>query len=152
MTMKRRTFVKSSMSAAAVAVAAGAGLLTPRAVPAAYPKETFTAQQVDDVLKDAERVDSDRITVEAPKIAENGAVVPITIRSDLSGVEQIHVYVRENGIPKVAQFNLGAGAQAEVSCRVKMGKTSDVIGLVKSGDKLYYASKEVKVTIGGCGG
>ena len=152
MTMKRRTFVKSSMSAGAMAVAAGAGLLAPRTVLATYPKDTFTDQEVDEVLKNAEPVDKDRITVKAPKIAENGAVVPITILSDLPDVEQIHVYVRENGIPKVAQFNLGAGAKAHVSCRVKMGKTSDVIGLVKSGDKLYYASKEVRVTIGGCGG
>ena len=152
MTMKRRTFVKGSMSAGAVAVAASAGLLTPQAVSAAYPEDTFTAEDVDSALGSVDMIPSEDITIKAPEIAENGAVVPITVRSTLPDVEEIHVLVRENPLPKIAQFNLGAGAKAEVSCRAKMGKTSDVLGVVKSGGKLYGTKKEVKVTIGGCGG
>jgi sulfur-oxidizing protein SoxY len=77
--------------------------------------------------------------------------VPVTISTDMTNVESISIFAESNGTPLVAVFNLTA-ADAFVSTRIKMGKTGNVVAVVKSGGKLYSNSKEVKVTIGGCGG
>ncbi|MBT6550445.1 MAG: thiosulfate oxidation carrier protein SoxY, partial [Gammaproteobacteria bacterium] len=77
--------------------------------------------------------------------------VPVTISSSLAGVESISLLSESNNSPMVASFNLN-GSQAFVSTRIKMGKTGNVLAVVKSGGKLYANRKEVKVTIGGCGG
>jgi len=92
------------------------------------------------------------IKIKAPDIAENGAVVPVTVSTGLENVESISILAAKNGNPLIASFNLGEGAEPFVSTRIKMGATADVIALVKAGGKLYSAKKEVKVTIGGCGG
>ncbi|MGB1109966.1 MAG: thiosulfate oxidation carrier protein SoxY [Gammaproteobacteria bacterium] len=155
MSMKRRTFMKGTMSAAAVGVAAGAGLLAPTQVLAAWNKAAFEDSKTPDAVFGhigGAPEHSDKITVKAPDIAENGAVVPVTIRADMDGVEEISIIVMENPGPLAASFVMGAGAAADVSCRIKMGKTSDVMGYVKAGGKAYANKKEVKVTIGGCGG
>ena len=96
--------------------------------------------------------DSDKITLEAPEIAENGAVVPIKFKSSFDDVKSISVFVEKNPSPLVATFNLGEGGSCHVSVRIRMGKTSNVIVLFEVDGKLYRASQEVKVTIGGCGG
>ncbi len=156
MSMQRRTFIKGTLAGSAIGVAVGAGLLTPRAVLAAWPQKAFEAKSVGDALSalhgssDAE--DSDNIKIKAPDIAENGAVVPITVESGLGNVESISVIAEKNPVPLVASYEMGPTAVGYVSMRVKMGKTSDVVAVVKSGGKLYRAAKEVKVTIGGCGG
>ena len=85
-------------------------------------------------------------------IAENGAVVPITVTSSIAGVTAVSIIADKNPSPLAASFVLGEGANADVSTRIKMGKTGNVIALVQAGDKVYSAKKEVKVTIGGCGG
>jgi len=95
---------------------------------------------------------SDAIKIKAPDIAENGAVVPVTVSSSIANIESISILVSHNATPLVASFDLDKEADAFVSTRIKMGKTSDVVAVAKVGDKLYRASKEVKVTIGGCGG
>jgi sulfur-oxidizing protein SoxY len=88
----------------------------------------------------------------APKIAENGAVVPMTVdASKMEGVTNISILVKKNGTPLAASFNL-SGAQGYVSTRVKMGKTSPVTALVTAGGSTTAVTSEVKVTIGGCGG
>ena len=92
------------------------------------------------------------ITISAPDIAENGAVVPITISTTLSNVENISVFVDKNPQPLAANFDLTSNVSGFVSTRIKMRETSDVIAIIKSGGKLYKANKTVKVTIGGCGG
>jgi sulfur-oxidizing protein SoxY len=144
------------MAAGVVAVAAGAGLLLPRAVLAAWPKEAFKATTVDDALAAAfggtEHEETDKITVTAPDIAENGAVVPVKVDAELSDVESIAIFAAGNNSPMTAQFVPGESALPYVSTRIKMGKTSDVIAVVEAEGKLYSAKKEVKVTIGGCGG
>ena len=154
--MKRRTFLKGSLAGSAVAVAVGAGLLTPSTVLAAWPAKAFEAKSVDDALTNlvgaTGAADSGDISIKAPDIAENGAVVPVTVSTKLGSLESISILADANGSPLAASFNLGATAQGYVSTRVKMGKTSNVIAVVKSGGKLYSASKSVKVTIGGCGG
>ena len=156
MNTKRRTFLKSSAAASAVGIAVSAGLITPRSVFAAWPKAAFEATDVNAALSGAvggtSMADSSDIKVKAPDIAENGAVVPITVTSDIAGTESISILVPNNNTPLAASFNLGKNADGFISTRIKMGKTSDVVVVVKAGGKLYTAKKEVKVTIGGCGG
>jgi len=154
--IKRRVFLKGSLAAGTVGVAVGAGLLTPQAVIAAWNEAAFQAKSVDDALSaalgEASNTASDAIKIKAPDIAENGAVVPVSVAADIAGVESIALLAEGNASPLVATFALGAGAIADVSTRIKMGKTSDVIAVVKAGGKLHSARKSVKVTIGGCGG
>ncbi len=156
MNNKRRSFIKSSAAAGAFGVAVGAGLITPRAVLAAWPKAAFEAKDLDTALKGAlgstTMTESADITLKAPEIAENGAVVPVTVTSTIPNAESISILISENPTPMTATFKLGSNTEAFVSTRVKMGKTSDVIAVVKSGDKLYSSKLLVKVTIGGCGG
>jgi sulfur-oxidizing protein SoxY len=156
MNTKRRVFLKGSMAAGSVGVAIGAGLLAPQAVIAAWNEKAFQAKSVDDALTAtmgaAANTASDAIKIKAPDIAENGAVVPVSVSTDMSGVESIALLAEGNNTPLVATFTLGAGAVPDVSTRIKMGKTSDVIAVVKAGGKLHSARKSVKVTIGGCGG
>jgi len=154
--MQRRTFLKRGLAGSAVAVAVGAGLLTPQAVMAAWPKAAFDAKGVDATMTSlfggTGTTDSKDIKIKAPDIAENGAVVPVSITAKQSGIESISILAAANGSPLAASFNLGSGAQGFVSTRIKMGKTSKVIAVVKAGGKVYSTSKDVKVTIGGCGG
>ena len=96
--------------------------------------------------------ESSAIRFKIPDIAENGAVVPITISTDIDGVESISVVVDENPNPLSASFSISPDVFADISTRVKMGKSSRVRALVQTADKVYFTSKEVKVTIGGCGG
>ena len=95
---------------------------------------------------------SGQVKLKAPQIAENGAVVPITVSTDLSDVSNISLLVEKNPSPLCASFNIDPSLEPEISVRIRMGETSNVVAIVKSGDKTYQASQEVKVTIGGCGG
>jgi sulfur-oxidizing protein SoxY len=154
--MKRRTLLKGSLSAGVLGVAAGAGLLTPQMVLAAWPKAAFDAKSVDSAVKTLLGSDSlsasNDITITAPPIAENGAVVNVAVSSTLKNAESISLLVEKNGSPLAASFNLSAQTEPFVKTRIKVAKTSSVIAVVKSGGKLYSAGREVKVTIGGCGG
>ncbi len=156
MNIRRRTLLGHSLAAGAVGLAVGAGLLSPRSAWAAWPKAAFEAKDVDGAINAdydlGAPVESTAITVQAPDIAENGAVVPVTVSSTLPGVESISLIAAKNPAPLVARFDMRNGAQGYVSTRIKMGKTADLIAVVKAGGKLYMAKKEVKVTIGGCGG
>ena len=156
MNSKRRIFIKGSLAASAVGIAVGAGLLTPRAALAKWPESSFKAESLDAAISatmgEAKAAESGDITVKAPDIAENGAVVPITVSSTLSGVSSIAVLVEKNARPLTASYELGKGTEAFISNRIKMGETSDVVAVVKADGKLYQAKKAVKVTIGGCGG
>ncbi len=129
--MKRRIFLKGSLAAGAVGFAVGAGLMTPRAVLAKWSADAFGAKKIPAALKGLYGSDttevSDAIKIKAPDIAENGT-------------------------PLVADFQLSAESVPFVSTRIKMGKTGDVVAVVKAGGKLHSARKSVKVTIGGCGG
>jgi len=154
--MQRRSFLKGTLAGSAVAVAVGAGLLSPRSVLAAWPKAAFEAKNVEDAMNklfgSAENTPSGDIKIKAPDIAENGAVVPVSVSTSLGNVDSIAVIAEKNGTPLASNFKLGANALPNVSTRIKMGKTSDVIAVVKANGKAYSARKNVKVTIGGCGG
>jgi len=95
---------------------------------------------------------SDKISLDAPEIAENGAVVPVSVSSSLPNVTAIAILVPENPNTLVAAYKIPDGTEASVSNRVKMAKTSKLVAVVESGCKLYSAAKEIKVTVGGCGG
>ncbi|HIM96254.1 MAG TPA: thiosulfate oxidation carrier protein SoxY [Gammaproteobacteria bacterium] len=147
--MKRRLFLKSAMAGSAVATAVGAGLLTPSMVFA--NSSAFKAQSAASAAT-AGSAGKGSFKFKAPKIAENGAVVPMTVdASKMDGVTNISILVMKNGTPLAASFNL-TGAQGYVSTRVKMGKTSPVVALVTAGGSTTAVTQEVKVTIGGCGG
>ena len=154
--MKRRTFLKGTLAGSSVAVALGAGLLTPQAVLAAWPKAAFDAKSINDAMSSllgtTDSASSGDISIKAPDIAENGAVVPVSVTSTLSGIESISILAEKNASPLAASFNLGSAAEGYVSTRIKMGKTSQVLAVVKAGGKVYSTTKDVKVTIGGCGG
>ena len=96
--------------------------------------------------------ESDKVTVTAPDLAENAAVVPVQVATTLEGAEEFIVMVSNNPTVLVAKFKLGEGADPSVKCRFKVGKTGDVVAVVKAGDKYYTGKKAVKVTKGGCGG
>ena len=155
MQSNRRVFLKGSLAASAVGIAVGAGLLTPRAVFAAWPEAAFKAKTMADaltaVMGSGATTESADVTVKAPDIAENGAVVPVTIESTVAGTDNIAILVKGNPTPLVANFKFD-GAQPFASTRIRMGKTDNVIGVAHAGGKLYMAEKQVKVTIGGCGG
>ena len=156
MNSKRRTLLKGTLAAGAVGVAASAGLLTPRAVLAAWPKGAFDAKGVDASLDNLYGMsgasESDKVSLKAPDIAENGAVVPITVSSSIANAESISIFVAKNPSPLTSSYALGSGTEGYIATRIKMGKTSDIVAVVKAGGKLYSTKKEVKVTIGGCGG
>ena len=154
---KRRTLLKGTLAGSALALAAGAGLLKPARVWAAeWPKNAFESKTIDEAVKglygNASGSDSKDISIKAPLQAENGAVVPITVTTKLPNVEAIGVLVEKNATPLVANVALSNGAAGYFSARMKMGKTSDVKVYVKSGGKMYTASQQIKVTVGGCGG
>jgi sulfur-oxidizing protein SoxY len=139
-----------------VSVAIAAGLLKPGVVFAAdWNKAAFDSKSLDAAMSSmgvSGAATSGDISVKAPDIAENGAVVPVEITSSIAGTESITIFGEKNSLPLIAAFNFSNGAQGFVSTRIKMGTTSNVRAVVKAGGKLYSAAKEVKVTIGGCGG
>jgi sulfur-oxidizing protein SoxY len=152
----RRIILKASMAAGTLAVAAGANLLTPTTVFAAWPAKAFKANKIDvamDSLTGKGRpVASADIKVEAPDIAENGAVVSFKVKTTLPKVDSISIYVPVNAFPLSASYILSNQMETSITGRIKMAKTADIVAIVKSNGKLYTAKKGVKVTLGGCGG
>ena len=154
--MKRRSFLKSTVLVGATGAAISTGILSPNAaMAAAHMKNAFKATSADEVLKllgAAGAVASDKIKIKAPEIAENGAVVPVSITSNIPGTTEIMSITAANPNPLAAKYTFGESADTAVKSRFKMGKTTDVIVLVKAGGKFYSAKANVKVTKGGCGG
>ena len=152
----RRKVLKGTGGAAVLGLAMAAGLLRPGSAWAEWNKAAFDTKSLNDAVKalgGAAPTESKDITITSPDIAENGAVVPFTIASKLPNTEAIALLVEKNPNILSANFQIPAGTEPWINTRVKMGQTSPVIALVKTADgKYYYASKEVKVTLGGCGG
>lgn len=152
----RRLFLRAALASSTVAVAVAAGLLTPRTVLAAWPKKAFDAKEVDAALNEiagSSQLDpSDMVKVKTPDIAENGAVVSVTVEHGIADAESIAVLVNENTTKLAANYSLSKQSSSFITCRVKMRKSSDVIAVVKAGGKLYSGKGHVKVTLGGCGG
>ena len=151
----RRNVLKSAAGAGTLAVAVAAGLLKPTMALAGAPRSAFESKTPADALKGigaTAATDSKEIIIKAPDIAENGAVVPVEVTSSIAGITAIAIIAEKNANPLVADFDLSNGAQGFISTRIKMGQTSLVRAVVTAGGKTYTTTKEVKVTIGGCGG
>jgi sulfur-oxidizing protein SoxY len=120
-----------------------------------YPEDAFKQKSDADAIKalyGKTAEPSDKVKLDAPEIAENGAVVPISVSSSLPDVTSISILVAENPNALAASYKIPAGTLPSVANRLKMAKTTNVIAVVEAGGKLYSTSKEVKVTVGGCGG
>ena len=120
-----------------------------------YPDDAFKQKSDADAIKalyGKTAEPSDKVKMDAPEIAENGAVVPISVSSTLADVTSISILVAENPNALAASYQIPAGTLPSVANRLKMAKTTNVIAIVEAGGKLYSTSKEVKVTVGGCGG
>ena len=120
-----------------------------------YPTDAFKQKSDADAIKSLygkTAEPSDKVKLDAPEIAENGGVVPISVSTTLADVTSISFLVSENPNALAASYKIPAGTIPSVANRLKMAKTSNVIAIVEAGGKLYSATKEVKVTIGGCGG
>jgi sulfur-oxidizing protein SoxY len=130
----------------------------PQALAAAndkYPEDAFKQKSAADAIKalyGRTAEPSDKVKMDAPEIAENGAVVPISVTTTLSDVTSISFLVAENPNALAASYKIPAGTLPSVANRLKMAKTTNVIAIVEAGGKLYSTTKEVKVTVGGCGG
>jgi sulfur-oxidizing protein SoxY len=139
----------------ALTAALALAIVRPLAALAAWNQEAFGAKTPADALKSLgvpNATPSGDLQIEAPQIAENGAVVPIEISSTIAGTTALIVVIEKNPFPLTARFDFKEGALPFVKLNVKMGETSDVRVIAEAGGKHFAASKEIKVTIGGCGG
>lgn len=155
MNQNRRQFVKVS---GVFGLMAAAGLITleeAQAQQQAWNKAAFETKTMEDTVKamgGSAPAQSADIAITAPDIAENGAVVPVAVASKIPNTQGIYVLVEKNPNTLAAAFTIPAGTEPTVSTRIKMGQTSNVHAVVKADNKFYIATKEVKVTLGGCGG
>lgn len=155
MNQSKRSTLQTAGAAGLYAALLTLGMLKPGSAKAAGMAEAFEAKGVVAALKALGAEDataSDKVTLRAPDIAENGAVVPVAVSSTLDNVEMIAVLVDKNPAALAGAYEIMPGTPADITMRVKMGQSSDVVALVKADGKFYMAKKEVKVTLGGCGG
>jgi sulfur-oxidizing protein SoxY len=154
--MQRREVLKAGVGLGVFGALVGSGFVQPRTAHAARQMENaFKAKKLDEALQAlgaANAAESGDVVLTAPDIAENGAVVPMEIESKLPNTEAIALFIEKNPNPLAAVFHLTPDALPRVKTRVKMGQSSDVVAVVKAGGKYYMTKKEVKVTLGGCGG
>ena len=155
MNKQRRNVLKTCSGAALMSLLAAAGIIAPGIALAEWNKAAFDAKSMADTLKAlgaGTPADSKDVQVTGPDIAENGAVVPVGVSSTLPNVTMVAILIEKNPNALAASFTLPEGTLANVQTRVKMGQTSNVYALVKSDGKFFMATKEIKVTLGGCGG
>jgi sulfur-oxidizing protein SoxY len=155
MDQKRRNMLMAGGGASLYALLAAAGMLPAEVLAADWNQKAFEAKSLKDAfdaLGAGSRADSIGILMTAPEIAENGAVVPISALSKLPGTESISILIAKNPTALAASFDIPQGTEPGVSTRVKLAESSDVYVLVKAQGKYYVTKKEIKVTIGGCGG
>ena len=152
---KRRAVLRSG--GALVAALAAAGWLKPGGAAAqTWNKDAFETHALGDARKALGALDaaqsSEVAFVQTPEIAENGAVVPIGVTSSIPRTDSIAILIEKNPNPLAAVFDIPSGTEPAISTRVKMAQTSNVYALVRADGKYFVASKEIKVTLGGCGG
>jgi sulfur-oxidizing protein SoxY len=158
MNTQRRDVLKAGGGATMLVLLAAAGWLKPGDALAAdaWNKAAFDTKTLDETMKalggGAPAQSKDITFFQTPDIAENGAVVPVGVTSTIPKTESIAILVEKNPNMLVAMFDIPAGTEPSLSTRVKMGQSSNVYALVKADGKYYVASKEIKVTLGGCGG
>ncbi len=155
MKQPRREFIKAAGSAGALAVTGTLSLPALAQSAPGWNKSAFEAKSLQEVLKSlggSAAAESKDISITAPDIAENGAVVPIGVTSKVPGTQGVYILVDKNPNWLAASFSIPQGTEANVATRIKMGQTSNVLALVKANNQFFVATKEVKVTLGGCGG
>jgi sulfur-oxidizing protein SoxY len=150
MNANRRTAIKTT---GALATLVSLGIVTPAQAQGAG-RAGFEAKNIADALKavGGAAAANDQVSIVSPDIAENGAVVPVGAVSKLPNTTEIHILVEKNPTPLVASFTVPAGTTPDIQTRVRMGQSTNVVAVVKADGKLYSATKETKVTLGGCGG
>jgi sulfur-oxidizing protein SoxY len=151
MNNSRRNALKTT---GAFATLVSLGIVTQSQAHAAMDRAGFDIKSMADAVKalGGTAANSDQVTVVAPDIAENGAVVPVGATSKIPNTTEIYLIVEKNPTPMAAGFKIPAGTAADVQTRLKMGQSSNVFAVVKADGKLFSAFKETKVTLGGCGG
>lgn len=155
MSINRRKALQATGGAGVLGMFVAAGVITPlEAQAAARNAAAFDAKDLNGVVRafGPNATVSDRITITGPDIAENGAVVPVGANTTLPNVEMIALLVEKNPAPLAAAFMTSPDMEPFVATRVKMGQTSDVYALVRADGRLHMARREIKVTLGGCGG
>jgi sulfur-oxidizing protein SoxY len=158
MDMLRRTMLKGATASGALVAALAAGVLKPTQVLAAeeWNRAAFDAKDVGVAMKGlgaTATADSKDIVLKAPDIAENGAVVPVEVISNIPNTLSIALLSLKNPLPLSAAFDFANGAVPEIAVRMRLAETTTVKAVVKTADGKYYtAQKDVKVTAGGCGG
>jgi sulfur-oxidizing protein SoxY len=152
----RRQALKHGGGVTLLALVAAAGWLPATARAQTWNKAAFETQSMADTMKALGGGDpaqsKDIVFFQTPDIAENGAVVPVGITSNIPKTESIAILVEKNPNMLAAVFDIPAGTEPSISTRIKMGQSSDIYALVKADGKYYVAAKDVKVTLGGCGG
>lgn len=155
MNQQRRSALKAGGGLGIFGLLAAAGMIRPEAAQAAWNKTAFGAKTMDAAFAAMDMgspAESGSVHIIAPDIAENGAVVPVAVSSDLPNTQQIAIMIEKNPYMLAASFTLPEGTMPDVQTRVKMGQTSNVYAVVKADGKFYMTKKEIKVTLGGCGG
>ena len=153
----RRTWLKRSGGVTLLTLVAAAGWVKPEEAAAqTWNKSAFDTHSLDDTVKAlggaTPTPNASIVFFSTPDIAENGAVVPIGVTSNVPQTESIAILIEKNPNMLAAVFDIPSGTESSLSTRVKMAQTSNVYALVKADGKFYVASKEIKVTLGGCGG
>lgn len=158
MIKSRRQFISNILSLGAYSLTLATGILYSPVITAKWLKKSFTLTQYDETIahlfNDEKLIDNhNKIQISRlPRVAENGAVVPIKIHSQFDKITKIYILVKNNPHPLSAEFFITSAVEAVVSARLKMAKTSEVIVIVEADGKLYRKIKKVKVSINGCGG
>jgi sulfur-oxidizing protein SoxY len=153
---QRRHVLQAGASAGLYTLLASLGLFrADEALAQALSSGAWQTKNVADTLKSlgvSATADSREVIITSPDIAENGAVVPVGVRSSLPKTDFIALMVEKNPNTLAAAYEIAEGTDPDVNMRIKMGQSSDVIALVRADGKYYMARKEIKVTLGGCGG
>jgi sulfur-oxidizing protein SoxY len=156
MPTNRREFIKRILAFSAGALASAGGWLAPFEAHARWPADHFMPGRFNDTLKrlfaDRKIIETDQISLKIPQIAENGAIVPITVSGTLPNVKAVSILVEKNPVPLAARFELSPELELFLSARIKMAETSEVLVIAETEQALYGVRQLVKVTIGGCGG
>ena len=152
---QRRNVLKSASGAALLGILAAAGIIKPGVALADWNRSAFEAKSMAETLRALGAVspaDSKDIQLNTPEIAENGAVVPVGIATTLPNVSLVALLVEKNPNALAATFALPEGSEPNIQIRVKMAQTSNIYVLIKSDGRFFMATREIKVTLGGCGG
>ena len=154
--MKRRLFLQAGLTAGQIAIAAKAGLLWPVAVRASdWPADAFSATSFEDALATlfpGEPIEaSERVQLKAEAITENGASVPVAVRTDLTGPLTLTLFSVNNPTPALSRFELSSRLDGQLATRIKMAESGDVIAVVTANGRHYSARRHIQVVAGGCG-